>query len=78
MVPAVELIIANIFTKQQSNATKVQREQLQNEIGTPLKGLKDNVLLKMVGFFSLVLPDLPLPAQYIVEKLEFLGPQGRV
>lgn len=52
MVLAVELIIANIFTEQQSNVRKVQREQLQNEIGTPLKDLKDNkVLLKMAVFF---------------------------
>lgn len=43
MVPAVELIIVNIFTGQQHNVRKVQREQLENEIGTPLKDLRESL-----------------------------------
>lgn len=50
----LQLIIAATLTEKQSNVRKVQREQPQNEAGTPLKGLKDNkVLLKMAGVFPL-------------------------
>lgn len=56
--------IAAIFPEQQSNVRKVQREQPQNGVEKPLKGLNGNkVFLKMAGFFPLsCLICLPLPS----------------
>lgn len=52
VIQFLQFIIAAVFTEQQSSVRKVQREQPQNEVDTPLKGLKDNkVFLKMAGFF---------------------------
>lgn len=62
----LQYIIAAIVTEQQNNVRKVQREQPQNEVDTPLKGLKDNkVFLKMAEFFPLsCLICLPLPSRW--------------